>query len=193
MRRARGLKVIIRPDTGTLWIEGTIGGQRIRRRAQSNIRSLAEEEARLLEAELLRTEWHGERRGDRFFPEAVTAYIEAEERSDRVLAQIERLVKAVAAATKLMDINQAQAVKLKKRLLKPGTSEATYLREIIAPLRAIMMHAHRLGWCDAPYFKVPKGAVAEGRTLYLLPNEAERLIAAAATHRCATSLRSASI
>jgi integrase len=45
---------------------------------------------------------------------------------------------------------------------------------------AILRHAQRLGWCDAPYFVVPPEN--PGRTRYLLPNEVERLLAAAAPH-----------
>jgi integrase len=40
--------------------------------------------------------------------------------------------------------------------------------------------AHKRGWCDLPHFVIPK--LTEGRTLYLFPKEAERLIAAAAPH-----------
>jgi hypothetical protein len=40
--------------------------------------------------------------------------------------------------------------------------------------------AHKRGWCDLPHFVIPK--LTEGRTLYLFPEEAERLIAAAAPH-----------
>ena len=48
------------------------------------------------------------------------------------------------------------------------------------PLRAILRHAHRRGWCDAPVFEIPRRP--EGRTHYLLPHEANRLIAAGAPH-----------
>jgi integrase len=42
------------------------------------------------------------------------------------------------------------------------------------------MHAARRRWCDVPFFEIPR--VAAGRTNYLLPDEAERLIKAAAPH-----------
>jgi hypothetical protein len=67
------LKVIRRKETGSLTIDGTVAGQRIRRRAASNNVSLAREEAAALEAETLRQEWHGERRGARSFSEAVVS------------------------------------------------------------------------------------------------------------------------
>ena len=48
------------------------------------------------------------------------------------------------------------------------------------PMRAILNYAHGLGWCDSPYFVVPREN--SGRTRFLLPDQAERLIAAAAPH-----------
>lgn len=43
-----------------------------------------------------------------------------------------------------------------------------------------MLHAHRLAWCEAPHFEIPREP--QGRTRYLLPGEAERLIEAASPH-----------
>jgi hypothetical protein len=176
-RTSQGLRVVIRPDTGALTIVGTVGGVRIRQRAQSGDPKRAREEAILLERELIRTDHLGERRGTRLFAEAVTSYIEAAPRSDRIKAQIRRLLPALGKAT-LGLINQETAISLKKRLLSATASPATYAREVIVPLRAILNHAHKLGWCDVPHFVVPK--TAQGRTLYLLPGEAKRLVAAAA-------------
>jgi hypothetical protein len=65
-------------------------------------------------------------------------------------------------------------------VLRPGAGPATYLREIVTPLRAVLRHASERGWCDAPTIKAPK--TTEGRTRYLSPAEAGQLIAAAANH-----------
>jgi hypothetical protein len=70
------LTVVRRKSSGALTITGTVAGRRIRRRAQSDDPKLAEEEAAALEAELLRTAWHGERRGSRTFAEAALSYLE---------------------------------------------------------------------------------------------------------------------
>jgi hypothetical protein len=59
------IRVIRRKDTGSLSLDGHVNVQRIRRCAQSDDPKLANEEAAALEAELLRTAWHGERRGAR--------------------------------------------------------------------------------------------------------------------------------
>jgi integrase len=81
---------------------------------------------------------------------------------------------------RLSEIDQGTIVRLKKAVLRPNASPSTVERGIIVPLRAILRHAHRRGWCDAPVFEIPRRP--EGRTRYLLPDEAERLIAAGAPH-----------
>ena len=62
-------------------------------------------------------------------------------------------------------------------MLSPDASPATLKRGVITPLRAILNHAYRQGWCDPPLFEVPRET--EGRTVYLLPHEASSLLAAA--------------
>lgn len=178
-RKSHGLHVVIRPDTGALTIEGFIVGQRIRRRAQSDDRKLAEEEAAVLEAEILRTGWHGERRGSRSFAEAALSYLEAAPRTESTKARLNKLLRALGEAP-LSSINQDSVARLNKIVLRPGASPATVRRGVIVPLRAVINHAHKLGWCDVPYFVVPKQP--QGRTRFLLPEEAERLIEHAAPH-----------
>lgn len=174
------LKVTRRKESGSLTIEGTVAGQRIRRRAASDNPRLAAEEAAALEAEILRTEWHGERRGSRTFAEAALSYIEASPRAPSTLLRIDRILKAFGPDVRLRAVDQESALRLRTSLLRQDSGAATYLREIITPLRAIMAHAHALGWCDMPHFVTP--AVAGGRTLFVTPDEAERLILAAAPH-----------
>ena len=52
------------------------------------------------------------------------------------------------------------------------------MRAIIIPLRAVLRHAARQKWCDYPDFET--AGKPEGRTEYVLPDQAERLIVAAA-------------
>lgn len=47
-------------------------------------------------------------------------------------------------------------------------------------MTAVLNHAHRRGWCGPPHF--PRPREPQGRTRFLLPAEAERLIGAAAPH-----------
>lgn len=160
-------------------IAGYVAGQRVRRRAQSDDAKLARKEAALLEAEILNTAWLGERPGVRSFAEAVVAYFEAEPRSEATQKRYNRVLRGVGDV-KLGAINQDTVTLLKKKLLQPDHKPATVTREIINPLRAIMRLAQERGWCTAPKFRVPKET--EGRTLYLLPDELDRLITAASPH-----------
>ena len=179
------LTIVRRKATGALTISGTIrltSGARIRiqQRARSDNPQLAAEEARILEAEILRTDWHGgERRGSKSFAAAVLAYFEAKPRTDATKKRYNRVLRALGDV-KLSDIDQDTVIKLRDKMMRPGHNPATVTREIINPLRAVMRLAAKRKWCDAPDFEVPREI--EGRTLYLMPDEAERLIAAASPH-----------
>lgn len=178
------LRIITRPDTGALTISGTVrlpdGGRvAVRRRAATNERRLAEEEATALETQILRDAWHGERRGNRAWAEAVAGYLNAAERKRGDIAQLRRLTVALGDV-RLREVDQAALERVVRRLYPAGITPGTHLRSVIAPVRAVMLYAHRRGWCDAPVFEIPKQPA--GRTRYLLPDEAERLIAAAAPH-----------
>jgi integrase len=178
------LKIVRRADTGALTIVGTVSlstGERlrVRQRAQSDRRSLAAEEAVAIEAQLLREAFHGERRGSRPFAAAVTSYIKAQPRSQRTLALLERILLAVGNVS-LAAIDQEAIDRARDRLFKAQVTPATVLRDLITPVRAIMAHAARRRWCDVPEFEIPRQSA--GRTRFLLPAEAERLLAAAAPH-----------
>ena len=174
------LNVIRRKDRDeALTITGTVAGQRIRRRAQSNSLALAREEAAAIEAEILRTAWHGERRGARSFAAAVNSYLETAPRSANHKARLHRLLKATGDIP-LSEANQAKAIELKRIMLRPDAAPGTYTRAIVMPMRAVLWHAHAQGWCDAPQIIAPREN--QGRTLFLMPDEAERLIDAAAPH-----------
>lgn len=178
------LKVTRRRDTGALTISGRIRypdgtTRRLRQRAQSDDRHLAEEEAAALEARLLRDAWHGERRGHRTFAEAVLSYLSAAPRAAGDKRRLNRALRALGDVT-LGSIDQEAIDHARDRMLGPSPSPATVRRGIIAPIRAVIRHAHRRGWCDLAAFEIPKQP--SGRTLYLLPAEAERLLAGAAPH-----------
>jgi integrase len=173
------LAVVRRKQTGKLYISGTIAGQRVFRRAQSDRLAAAREEAALAEAQLLRTAWHGERSGVRSFDEALVSYLEAQTRRDGERARLTRIRNEIGGDCQLADINQDTAVRL-RRLLKPGAADATFQREILTPLNAVLRYAADMGWCDQPRFRRPKAA--QGRTLFMTPDEVERLLAHAAPH-----------
>lgn len=178
------LKVTRRKDTGTLQIVGRVrlpNGDtvRVRARASTDNEKLAHEEAAAEEARILRDAWHGKRRGTRSFAEAVESYLDAEPRADGDERRLGRIMMALGNVS-LAEVDQAAVYRVRSKMLAPDASPATVRRGVITPIRAVLNHANALGWCDVPKFKVPKQP--EGRTLYLLPAEAERLIAAAAPH-----------
>jgi len=178
------LKITRRKDTGALTITGTVKlpdgqGVRVRTRAQSDELAIAREEAAALEARMLRDAWHGQRRGTRSFGEAVIAYLESQTRSAGTMRRLNRLLRAVGDVP-LGSISQETATRARQAMLSKDAAPATVRRGVIVPLRAVMLHAHHLGWCDAPHFQTPREP--QGRTRYLLPSEAERLVLAAAPH-----------
>lgn len=179
------LRVSRRPDTGTLWITGTVRpagaqtGVRIRRRAGSDREAEAREEAVALEREILRASWHGPRAAVRSFATAVRSYIEHEPRSDATLDTIARMVRHWGEKP-LDQIGQEAVDEARAILLRPGAKPATVRRNLITPLRAVLNHAARRGWCSVPAFDLP--AEPKGRTAFLLPHQVEALIAAAAPH-----------
>jgi len=176
------LKIVRRKDTGSLTIEGTIklpdgSRQRVRARSQSDELALAREEATALEANILRDAWHGKRRGARSFSAAVIAYLESEPRSASTKRRLHRLLKVIGDVP-LSEIGQESVIRARQAM--QITSPATIRRGIITPLRSVMNCAMRLRWCDPVHFEIPREP--PGRTRYLLPSEANRLIAAAAPH-----------
>jgi integrase len=184
MPKPSGLRIEPRFDkTGKangFTIVGYVAGQRIRRRAQSNRADLARQEARHLETEMLRTAWLGERRGARSFAEAALSYLEAMPRSEHTQDYVRRITLALGEKTRVGQVDQDAAIRLRRLILPADAQPSTYTRQIVTPLRAILRHAAERGWCELPIIRAPKAPA--GRTCYLLPEETERLIAAAAPH-----------
>src|ERR1700730_12078358 len=112
------LTVTRRASTGALTISGTVAGTRIRQRAASNDAKITAEEAATLEAALLRTAWHGERRGSRTFAEAVTSYLEAAPRSESTKARVRRLLLTLGPETRLSQVDQDAAIRLRRTVLR---------------------------------------------------------------------------
>ena len=119
------LKVVQRKQTGALTISGTIrlsSGARIRiqQRARSDDAKLAAEEAKILEAEILRTDWHGrERSGSKSFAAAVVAYFEAKPRTDATKKRYNRVLRALGDVP-LSSIDQDTVTMLRDKLMRPG-------------------------------------------------------------------------
>jgi len=139
------LKVVKRKSTGAWTISGTVEGMRIQKRAQSNNKRLAEEEASALEGRLLREAWHGPRPASRTIGQAMRSYADAVPRRPRTIQRLARLLAVIREDAPLTAIDQDVLTQLRDRLLKPDASPATFAREIAEPLRAMLRYAARQG------------------------------------------------
>jgi integrase len=173
------LKVTRRKSTGAFTISGTVAGERIRRRASSNSLAVAREEAAAIEAEILRSAWHGERRGARSFGEAVLSYLSAVMRAPGDVRRLHRILAALGDVP-LAAVDQAAVDRVRRAMLAVNANPATVRRGIVVPIRAVMLHANRRGWCDPPRFEIPRERA--GRTRFLMPAEAESLVNSASPH-----------
>lgn len=178
------LRIVKRKQTGSLTISGSIklkdgSSVRVQRRAKSDVLALAREEAAVIEADILRTDWHGERREVHCFDEAIVKYMEAKPRNPATALRVDRLRLAIGGNTPLAAITQDTISELRDGRWQ-GCAEATILREVITPLRAILKVAAKRKLCDEPDFETPE--TPDGRIEFFLPSEAERMILAVAPH-----------
>lgn len=81
--------------------------------------------------------------------------------------------------TPLAKIDQT-AIDRAAKLLCPTSAASTVNRQIHTPVSAILKHAADRGWCE--YKRIKRPTQPKGRTRWLKPEEAERLIAACAPH-----------
>lgn len=165
--------------TGTVRPAGAKAGVRVRRRAGTDDPRLAAEEAAALEATILRDYHLGERPAARSFAAAVTAYLQHEQRSDGTLTLVKRLLTHFREEP-LDRIGQEAADRACRVLCRPDAAPATVIRNVLAPLSAILTHAARRGWCARPTFQAPR--VPKARTPYLTPAQFVALHDAAAPH-----------
>jgi integrase len=179
------LRIVRRKNRkNALTISGTLrladgSSVRIERRASTNNMRLAQEQGATLEAELLRSDWHGPREPDRGFAHAVVSYAEAEPRGEGTKRRLRRILEILGTA--MLDyIDQDTVTMLTEKLLRPDAKPSTVVREVITPLRAVLQHAVDRQWCRPIKFTVPRQP--EGRTEYLTPIQAERLVGCAADH-----------
>lgn len=174
------LEVKLRKETKTLTIVGTVANVRVRQRAQTNDIKLAREEAAALEAQLLRDAWHGPRTGIRSFASSVKSYLDHEPRSAGTQAYLVRIMHALGDV-KLHELDQEAVDRIRLSVLRSNAAPSTVLRSIVTPLRAVMRHAHKRGWCDPVSLEAP-GNAPEGRTAFMTPAQVESLQENAAPH-----------
>lgn len=137
---------------GIWYAVGTIGGKRIRESLDTRDKAVAEEIRAQYEARVWKRHTYGEE-AVRLFEEAAISYME-QGGEGRFLANIIKHFKGRAVGTIKPAEIRAMAMKL-----YPVGAPSTRNRQAIIPARAVVNHAHDLGWCGplkVKMFDVPK-------------------------------------
>jgi integrase len=184
------LKVRERADRpGTFQITGTVPGyDRLRQTAKSTTKKLANEEAAILEARMLREAFHGKPNGraDRWFAEIAEAYLNFEDRHPAQEARVVAVSKAlgdIKASAVTQDVVDGLRATMFKRTSKPARNSIKAF--IVMPISVVLNFGWRRGWCNKVGFELPKESAEEKeskRPKVLLPVEAWALVDAAVPH-----------
>lgn len=168
-----------RPDSPRWWLRGTIGRRRIRESTGTDDRALAEEYRAQRETALYRAAIHGEA-GPVTFAAAALSYLDVAERSPSTRHRLGRLLPHIGSALTCRQIDQATLDRVARATLAAKARPATRMREIVTPVRAVLQHAARRGWCQVPAFEAVR--LPPSRTLWVTPPEAALIVAAGAPH-----------
>ena len=176
VRHPPGLRIVTRKGSATLYLRGTVRGIRIFESAGTSDWTLAGEARAARETEIFRGAVHGFAPARIGWAEAALSYLQAEPRSPSTLVFVQKLTRHFGTKA-CRDIDQLAIDAAGRALCRPTAKPATKLRNVVAPARAVLLHAHRRGWCDAPQLEIAKPGPP--RTDWLTPAEAEAMIAAA--------------
>jgi integrase len=190
-RKPRGLTAKIRPDTGRPYVAGTVrypdgtSSKYIYYRAASDDLDQARLEARRKQEEMEAEHHFGGPKGgadQHTLDEALKIYLKEGKPNEDTLRRLDRISEIIVPETKLKDIDQDTVNTLEEKLFTKVETPApsTVRRAILVPLKAVLQKAVDRGWMVMPKFNKLK--MPEGRTEVFTPEEAERLIAAAAPH-----------
>lgn len=172
-RGRRGLEVVTRPGRPGLYLRGTVGGRSVFESAGTDNAALAEEKRAAREAELYRSAIYGEKVAATF-GYAAHSYVTTETRSKATQILINRIVTHFGPKITCDAITQSEIDRACAKLCRPDAQPSTKLRSVVAPVRAILAHAARRGWCAMPMFETMKAA--RKRTDWFTPVEAEAVI-----------------
>lgn len=174
------LRLTRRPGSPCWWLTGTVRGHRVRESTGTDNAALAEECRATREAEIYRGAVHG-RRPEVTFAAAALSYLDhAGPHSEPTRARLRRVLLAAGPKATCTGMDQSALDRIAARLLRPTAGQATRLREVTTPIRAVLAHAARRGWCAPPTLETPGRSPA--RTEWLTPAEANALEHAAAPH-----------
>lgn len=141
-----------KPRDGIFYAVGTIDGERIRQSLETRDPERAAEQCALLEARIWKRHNYGEE-AVRTFDEAAVSYLEQGGEGRYVPKVLKHFRGRAIGSIKPAEIRMAALT------IYPKASPATRNRQAIIPARAIVNHAHDLGWCGAirvKQFDVPK-------------------------------------
>jgi integrase len=172
------LRTVARKGSPTLYLRGTVRGQSVYESTGTSDRRLAEELRAHRERELFERAIYGAR-AVVSFAEAAASYLDAEDRSPATGRAVARILTHFGSA-RLADIDQVAIDRAYRALLAPDAANATKLRMVLTPIKAILEHAARRGWCSRPAFETPQQTKAA--THFLRPADATALVQAAAPH-----------
>lgn len=172
------LRVIRRKGSRILYIRGSVHGTRIFESTGTDDQKIADQYRAKREAELHTQAIFGAR-AVISFATAAESYLTTEQRRPGTEQFVRRLTLHFGTES-LARIDQRALDLAYRVILKPNASEATKLRNVLTPLRAILEHAARRGWCDRPAFEVPKQP--KPRVAFLNPAQATKLVQSAAPH-----------
>jgi integrase len=167
------LKLVHRPKSPHWIIRGTLRGIRLEESTGTDDKKAAEEIRAKREAEILAESIYG-RRATVTFASAALSYLE-NGGSKRFL---EPVIKHFGT-TLLGRIDQDE-IDRGARKLYPDASDATRNRQFYTPVSAVMTHAAKRKWCSPLILERP--SQGKGRTRWLRPEEANRLIDACNRH-----------
>jgi integrase len=145
-----GLKL---EDRDGIWYAtGTVAGQRIRKSLGTRDKGTADELRAQYEARLWKRHTYGEA-AVRTFDEAALSYLQQGGERRYIPKVLKHFKGRAVGSIKPAEIRGAALA------LYPNASPATRNRQAIIPARAVVNHAHDLGWCGAirvKQFDVPK-------------------------------------
>lgn len=147
-----GLELDDRGGKGIWYAVGTVAGERVRQSLKTRDRKIAEELKAQLEARIWKRHTYGEE-AVRLFEEAASSYMEQGGERRYLPLLLKHFKGRTVGSIKPAEI-RAAALKL-----YPTAGPATRNRQAIIPARAVINHAHDLGWCGplkVKMFDVPK-------------------------------------
>lgn len=176
MPGSKGLKLTQRGD---IWyVRGTVRGKTIYESTETSDKGTAEGYRALREAELWRSSVFGEK-ATVTYTHALASFQKTKTISpsdaDRHLKLLNHF-----RTWQVNKIDQSALDRAYEVLLPTGASNANKLRTVLAPLRVVLNHAARRGWCDKPDFEIPPQN--EPRVAFLRPQQAALLLQVAARH-----------